>query len=82
MLSQVDRAVSDEEPIVFLGWAPHPMNAAFPLSYLEGGEDFFGGEGTVYTVTRVGFAADCPNVAKLLDQILHRRQHAGWRNVM
>ena len=69
MLAQVDRAVADEAPVVFLGWAPHPMNASFPLSYLEGGTDFFGGEGDVYTVARTGFSAECPNVAKLLDQM-------------
>lgn len=66
MLAQVESAVEAEEPIVFLGWEPHPMNAAFPLKYLEGGEDFFGGQGNVYTVTRKGFAEDCPNVAALL----------------
>ena len=69
MLSQVRRAVADEEPIVFLGWAPHPMNANFAMSFLEGGQEFFGGEGDVYTVTRTGYAAECPNVAKLLDQM-------------
>ncbi|TNC51860.1 choline ABC transporter substrate-binding protein [Rubellimicrobium rubrum] len=66
MLAQVRRAVDSEEPVVFLGWAPHPMNANFPLQYLEGGEDFFGGQGNVYTVTRKGFATECPNVATLL----------------
>jgi glycine betaine/proline transport system substrate-binding protein len=66
MLAQVDRAVRGEEPVVFLGWAPHPMNAAFPMSYLQGGEDFFGGEGDVYTVTRTGLAAECPNLGALL----------------
>jgi glycine betaine/proline transport system substrate-binding protein len=66
MLAEVRRAVDSEQPIVFLGWEPHPMNANFPLKYLQGGDDFFGGQGNVYTVTRTGFAADCPNVAKLL----------------
>ena len=66
MLAQVKSAVESEAPVVFLGWEPHPMNSNFPLKYLEGGEDFFGGQGNVYTVTRKGFAADCPNVAKLL----------------
>src|SRR5687767_5703398 len=27
MLAQVQRAVEREEPVVFLGWEPHPMNA-------------------------------------------------------
>ena len=69
MLSEVRRAVDREEPIVFLGWAPHPMNANFEIDYLEGGEEFFGGEGSVYTVTRQGFVEDCPNAGQLLQQM-------------
>ena len=69
MLAEVDRAVQDNKDVVFLGWEPHPMNAKFPLKYLPGGEDFFGGEGTVETVTRKGYAAECPNVGKLLSNL-------------
>lgn len=68
MLAQVQRFYPREEPVVFIGWAPHPMNATFDMSYLEGGQDFFGDEGQVNTVARAGFAEDCPNVAKLLSQ--------------
>lgn len=42
------------------------MNANFSLKYLPGGEDFFGGEGVVYTTTRKGYADECPNVGQLL----------------
>jgi glycine betaine/proline transport system substrate-binding protein len=66
MLSQVKRAYAAKKPVVFLGWEPHPMNANFSLKYLTGGEEFFGEEGVVNTVTRKGFSADCPNVATLL----------------
>lgn len=69
MLAQVERAVKKEEPVVFLGWEPHPMNANFSLKYLTGGEDFFGGEGVVHTVTRKGYTAECPNIAKLLTNL-------------
>ncbi|MCS6759484.1 MAG: choline ABC transporter substrate-binding protein, partial [Candidatus Devosia euplotis] len=69
MLAQVGRLVKDNKDVVFLGWAPHPMNAAFPLKYLPGGEDFFGGKGIVQTVTRKGYAAECPNVGKLLENL-------------
>ncbi len=69
MLSQVRRAVDSEEPIVFLGWEPHPMNANFDMKFLAGGEDFFGGEGEVFTVTRKGFVEECPNAGKLLQQM-------------
>ncbi len=66
MLAMVGRAYRSEEPIVFLGWEPHPMNANYELKYLEGGEDFFGGQGQVHTVTRKGYAEECPNVGELL----------------
>lgn len=69
MLAQVARADRKDEPVVFLGWEPHPMNANFDLTYLEGGDDFFGpnlGGATVFTNTRAGYVAECPNVGKLL----------------
>ena len=58
MLAQVARAVKKQEPVVFLGWEPHPMNANFEMAYLSGGDDFFGpdfGGATVYTNTRAGY---------------------------
>jgi glycine betaine/proline transport system substrate-binding protein len=67
MLAQVARASDRDEPIVFLGWEPHPMNANFELTYLTGGDDWFGpdlGGATVYTNTRAGFASECPNLGK------------------
>ncbi len=72
MLSQVSRLTKKGEPIVFLGWAPHPMNANFELTYLAGGDDWFGenyGGATVYTNTRAGYVEECPNVGKLLQNL-------------
>lgn len=69
MLAEVQRHTEAGEPVVFLGWEPHPMNSTFDIKYLEGGAEFFGGQGNVYTVTRKGFAEDCPNVATLLRQM-------------
>ncbi|HBB81855.1 MAG TPA: glycine/betaine ABC transporter substrate-binding protein [Sulfitobacter sp.] len=72
MLAQVQRATRKEEPVVFLGWEPHPMNANFDLTYLEGGDDYFGpdlGGATVYTNTRAGFVEECPNLGKFLNNL-------------
>ncbi len=69
MLAQVARAVEDNEHVVFLGWEPHPMNSNFDLRYLPGGEDFFGGEGVVHTVTRAGFSEECPNLGTLFSNM-------------
>ena len=72
MLAQVARADGRDEPVVFLGWEPHPMNANFELTYLTGGDDYFGpnlGGATVFTNTRAGYVAECPNVGKLLENL-------------
>jgi len=69
MLAQVERAYRDKKPIVFLAWEPHPMNMRFDLKYLSGGDEVFGpnfGGATIYTVTRRGYSAECPNMGRLL----------------
>ena len=72
MLAQVERAGSREEPIVFLAWEPHPMNANFDLTYLAGGDDWFGpdfGGAEVATNTRAGFVTECANPGRLLQNL-------------
>jgi glycine betaine/proline transport system substrate-binding protein len=72
MLAEVDRATRQNKPIVFLGWEPHPMNSKYKMSYLAGGDDFFGpdyGGATVYTNTRAGYVADCPNAGKFVTNL-------------
>ncbi len=72
MLAQVARATQRNEPIVFLGWEPHPMNSSFAMTYLEGGDDWFGpnlGGAEVLTNTRAGYVAECPNVGRFLQNL-------------
>lgn len=72
MLAQVERASKKGDPIVFLGWEPHPMNANFDMGYLTGGDDYFGpdlGGATVYTNTRAGYVTECTNVGALLGNL-------------
>lgn len=72
MRMEVARAVKREAPIVFLAWAPHPMNIELALTYLSGGDDAFGpnyGSATVYTVQSVKFSQRCPNAAKLVSNM-------------
>jgi glycine betaine/proline transport system substrate-binding protein len=74
MLAQVERAEERGEAIVFLGWEPHPMNANFDMTYLPGGDDFFGpnlGGATVATNTRAGYVTECPNVGKMLQNMVY-----------
>jgi glycine betaine/proline transport system substrate-binding protein len=72
MLAEVERAVHAHQPIVFLGWDPHPMNMRFDMRYLAGGDAIFGpnyGEAAVYTNTRTGYAKECPNMGRLLKNL-------------
>lgn len=73
MLAQVARAADRDEPVVFLGWEPHPMNANLEMFYLEGGDDWFGpdlGGATIYTNTAAGFAQSCPNLGAFLENLV------------
>jgi len=73
MLAQVGRASERDEPVVFLGWEPHPMNANYDMTYLEGGDDWFGpnlGGATVFTNTTAGYVDTCPNTGKLLQNLV------------
>lgn len=73
MLGQVMRALRQKDWIVFLGWQPHPMNIDIPMDYLSGGDAEYGpnfGGSTVYTLSRPGFAADCPNAAKFFKNLV------------
>ncbi len=73
MLAEVARAVAARKPVVFLAWDPHPMNMQFDLHYLTGGDATFGpdfGGARVLTVTRTGYLQQCPNVARLLRNLV------------
>jgi len=73
MLAQVAKADNQGKPVIFLGWEPHPMNANFKMTYLTGGDDYFGpnlGGATVYTNTRAGLVAECPNTGALLNNLV------------
>jgi glycine betaine/proline transport system substrate-binding protein len=72
MLAQVQRSDRRNEPMIFLGWEPHPMNANFQMTYLAGGDDWFGpdfGGAEVRTNTRAGYVDECPNVGRLLQNL-------------
>ncbi|CAH1559303.1 choline ABC transporter substrate-binding protein [Vibrio rotiferianus] len=72
MVSQVSRAVRRNQWIVYLGWAPHPMNSNVEMEYLSDGDDFFGpnyGGANVYTNVRQDYLSECQNVGQLLKNL-------------
>ncbi|WP_439860932.1 choline ABC transporter substrate-binding protein [Pseudomonas sp. MBLB4136] len=74
MRTAVARAIKREEAIVFLAWSPHPMNLQFDMTYLSGGDDYFGpnyGAAEVYTITATDYDQRCPNAAKLVANLTY-----------
>jgi glycine betaine/proline transport system substrate-binding protein len=87
MLSQVGRMYPKGEWVVFLGWEPHPMNLDYELTYLDGGDMEYGpnfGGATVHTLSRRGYAAECPNVAKFFSQLVFdiNYENLGMQKIM
>ena len=73
MLSEVGFEMKEKRFIVFQGWAPHPMNTMYDFKYLTGGDKFYGpnlGAATVSTQVRKGYLEQCPNVARLLKNLV------------
>ena len=67
------------EPIVFLGWEPHPMNTRFDMRYLTGGDatlrpQLRRRDGLHATCARAT-SQECPNVGRLLaEPAVHARR--------
>ncbi len=73
MLAQVRKSIPAGQWVVFLGWEPHPMNLDFEITYLAGGDVEFGpnfGGATVRTLSRKGYSAECPNVARFFTNLV------------
>jgi glycine betaine/proline transport system substrate-binding protein len=73
MLAQVARTEKKEDWIVFLAWAPHPMNTAHDLTYLSGGDAYFGpnyGGAEVFTLAHTGWPEQCPNAAQFFRNLV------------
>ena len=72
MLAAVEKAEMQKKPIVFVGWSPHPMNSRFDMSYLSGGDKYFGenyGSAEVWTGLRPKYADGCPNALKFFQNL-------------
>jgi len=69
MLTEAEKAMKDNQWIIFLGWTPHPVMGEMKIAYLDGMGDSGFGAATVYTVARAGYTGECPNVGTLLKNL-------------
>lgn len=66
MLTELDQAIQNEEPIIVSAWSPHYMFAKYDIKYLDDPNELFGGEEDVYKLTRLGFEEDFPIAADIV----------------
>jgi glycine betaine/proline transport system substrate-binding protein len=69
MLSQAEKAIKNEDWIVFLGWTPHPVMGEMAITYLDGMGDSGFGAATVHTNVRAGYVGECPNAGKFITNL-------------
>ena len=69
MLTQAEKAMKNNEWIIFLGWTPHPVMGDMKIAYLDGMGDSGFGAATVLTNVRAGYTGECPNAGKLLTNL-------------
>ncbi|GAB3058123.1 glycine betaine ABC transporter substrate-binding protein [Virgibacillus ainsalahensis] len=69
MMSSLNEAIDNEEPIIVTGWNPHWMFAQYPdLKYLEDPDGVYGEAEEIRTLARTGLKEEKPEAHKLLDQ--------------
>ncbi len=77
MLTEAEKAIKNNEWILFLAWTPHPVFGEMKIHYVEGVNSYGFGPATVYTNTRAGWAAECPNAAKLVSNFKYDLKMVG-----
>jgi len=68
MLTELDEAIRNEEPIVVSAWSPHYMFAEWDIKYLEDPEDLFGEEQQFTTIVRDDLEEDMPEAYTIMDR--------------
>lgn len=64
MISEIGRAIQNEEPIVAPLWSPHSVFSKYDLKFLEDPKNTFGGVEKIHHATRPGFEEDYPEVSE------------------
>ena len=69
MLTEAEKAIKNNEWIMFLGWTPHPIMGDMKLAYLSGADSYGFGPAKVHTNVRAGYLGECPNAGKLVSNL-------------
>lgn len=72
MLSELQKAYEEREPVVFYGWSPHWMNTRYDFRYLEDPRDLqgdFNDPAEISSIVNAGLAEDDPVAHAFLDAL-------------
>ena len=72
MLSELEKAYEEREPVVFYGWSPHWMNTRYDFHYLEDPRDLqgdFNDPAEISSIVNAGLAEDDPVAHAFLDAL-------------
>ncbi|AKF93553.1 ABC transporter permease/substrate binding protein [Brevibacillus laterosporus] len=68
MATELQKAYSQQKPIVVTGWTPHWMFAKMKLKYLDDPKKSFGEDEQIHTIVRLGLQEDLPDAYQFLRQ--------------
>lgn len=68
MATELQKAYSQQKPIVITGWTPHWMFAKMKLKYLDDPKKSFGEDEQIHTIARLGLQEDLPDAYQFLHQ--------------
>ena len=69
MLTELNEAIENEEPIVISAWSPHYMFAQWDIKYLDDPKGIYGEKEEITTIARKGLKDDMPEAYAVIDQL-------------
>ncbi|GEK89836.1 glycine betaine/proline transport system substrate-binding protein [Alkalibacterium putridalgicola] len=67
MVTALEQAIENEEPIVVTGWTPHWIFEEFDLKILDDPKNSLGEEEFIHTIVRQGLAEDMPGAYTVME---------------
>lgn len=67
MITSLDQAIQNEEPIIVTAWRPHWIFESYDLKFLDDPKNTLGEEEYVHTIARLGLEEDKPEAYAVLD---------------
>lgn len=68
MITSLERAIDNEEPIVVTAWRPHWIFAEYDLKFLDDPENSLGEAEFIHSITRQGLEEDMPNAFNVIER--------------